>query len=269
MTNIIGFPGFGLEFEVSRIAFSVFGKPIFWYAIIIAAGFLLAVYYAMARSREFAVSEDDITGMLIFAVPLAIICARAYYVIFNFEPYRDNLISVLYIWNGGIAIYGAIIGAVIGLLIYCRIRKVKVSGLLDLGGLGLMIGQAIGRFGNFVNAEAYGGETTLPWRMEIYDLAARARICVHPTFLYESLWNVLGFVLLHFYSKRRKFPGEIFALYLVWYGMGRAMIEGLRADSLYFFNTGLRTSQVLAIITVLGGVSYLVYKYKELRLEDK
>lgn len=269
MKNHIAFPGLGIEFDISRVAFEIFDRPIYWYAIIIASGFLLAVYYGMKRSREFSLTEDNITGMLIVAAPLAIVCARLYYVIFEFEQYKDDLLSILYIWNGGIAIYGAIIGALIGVIIYCRFKKMKITKFLDIGALGLMIGQSVGRWGNFVNAEAYGGETDLLWRMEIYDAAARARICVHPTFLYESLWNALGFVILHFYSKRRKFNGEVFWLYVVWYGIGRAMIEGLRTDSLYFFGTGIRTSQALAIISALAAIVVIVYNYRKMKSEVK
>lgn len=269
MTNLIRFPGLGIELEINRVAFEFFGRPIYWYAVIIATGFLLAVYYGISRSREFGTDEDNILGMLMFAFPLAIICARLYYVIFNMDAYLGNPISILYIWEGGIAIYGAIIGSLLGALIYCRIKKVSIVSFLDVGALGLMIGQSIGRWGNFVNAEAYGGETTLPWRMELYDSAVHARISVHPTFLYESLWNALGFAILHFYSKKRKFNGEIFALYVVWYGIGRAMIEGLRTDSLYFFGTGIRTSQALGLITAAAGIVYLVYKYKKIKTEEK
>lgn len=269
MKNHIAFPGLGIELDINRVAFEIFDKPIYWYAIIIASGFLLAVYYGMKRSREFNLDEDNITGMLMVAAPLAIVCARLYYVIFEFDQYKDDLLSILYIWNGGIAIYGAIIGALLGVIIYCSFKKMKIRNFLDIGALGLMIGQSVGRWGNFVNAEAYGGETSLLWRMEIYDAAARARICVHPTFLYESLWNVLGFVILHFYSKKRKFNGEVFCLYVLWYGIGRAMIEGLRTDSLYFFGTGIRTSQMLAILTALAAVVVLVYNYKKIKSEVK
>ena len=267
MTNRIAFPGLGLDFEISRVAFEIFGKPIFWYAIIIATGFLLAVFYGLKRSSEFSLSEDNIMNMLVLAVPFAIIFARVYYVVFNFSEYAGDPIRVLYIWEGGIAIYGAIIGAVIGALIYCRFAKVSFLDIADIGALGLLIGQAVGRWGNFVNAEAYGGVTDVLWRMELYDAAAGARICVHPTFLYESLWNALGFVLLHFYSKRKKFRGEIFLLYTAWYGLGRAFIEGMRQDSLYLFNTGIRVSQALAIIVLVASVGILIYNYVRKKTE--
>ena len=140
----------------------------------------------------------------------------------------------------------------------------NIVHFVDIGALGLMIGQAIGRWGNFVNAEAYGGITSLPWRMQIGN-----GMCVHPTFLYESLWNATGFVLLHFYSKRRRFEGEIFWLYVLWYGIGRAVIEGLRTDSLYFFGSGIRTSQALALITAIVATIVLVYNYKRIKSEVK
>jgi len=258
----VAFPGLGIEVELNRVCFELFGRPIYWYAVIIATGFLLAVFYGMKRSKEFELTEDNITGMLVVAVPLAIVCARIYYVVFNFQPYKDDLLSIFYIWEGGIAIYGAIIGALIGAFIYCRYKKMNIVSFLDIGALGLMIGQAIGRWGNFVNVEAYGSETTLPWRMEIQN-----GLCVHPTFLYESLWNIVGFIILHFYSKHRKFRGEIFWLYIFWYGIGRSIIEGLRTDSLYFFNTGIRTSQALAITTAIFAVVILIFNYKKIKTE--
>ena len=263
MTNLISFPGLGLSFEINRVAFSLFGRPIYWYAIIIATGFLLATWYGFRRSREFEVSDDDIITMLCFAVPFAIIFARIYYVVFNLGQYKDNFIEVFYIWNGGIAIYGAVIGAVIGALIYCKWQKKKLISFVDIGALGLLIGQAVGRWGNFVNVEAYGSETTLPWRMEIFP-----GMCVHPTFLYESLWNAIGFVILHFYSKKRKFKGEIFLLYLLWYGLGRMWIEGLRTDSLYLFGTGIRVSQALAVVTAIASAIILIYRYRKIKSEE-
>ncbi len=266
MINRISFPGLGINLEVNRVVklfnteIGVFGRSIYWYAVIIAFGFILAVWYGIKRSKQFGTTDDEIMEMLLFAVPSAIIFARLYYVAFEFDQYRDNLIEILYIWNGGIAIYGAIIGSVIGALIYCKIKKISIVRFFDLGALGFMIGQSIGRWGNFVNAEAFGGKTDLPWRMVI-----NGGVAVHPTFLYESLWNALGFVILHFYSKKRKFNGEIFVLYAIWYGIGRAIIEGLRTDSLYLFNTGIRVSQALAIACVVFGVAYLIYRYKKLK----
>lgn len=258
MYGTISFPGLGLSFNPSRIAFSIGSKPIYWYGIIIAAGFLLAVYYAMKRADQFGLTQDNIIDMLICAVPLAIIGARAYYCIFSWGLYKDDPIRVLYIWEGGLAIYGGVIGAVIGLFIYTKVKKVKTSAMLDIGGLGLLIGQSIGRWGNFMNREAFGAETTSFLRMGLTD-ANGVTIYVHPTFLYESVWNVLGLLILHFYSKRRKFDGQIFLMYLGWYGLGRMFIEGLRTDSLYVGSSNLRVSQLLAGICFLGVVIFLVY----------
>ena len=253
--NHIAFPGLGLEFTIDPVAFSIGAKPIYWYAIIIAAGFLLAAWYAMRRANSLSVDPDRLLDALIWATPIAIICARLYYVAFEFDRYRDNLVSILYIWEGGIAIYGAVIGAIITLAIYCKIKRQNLLAMLDVGALGLLIGQAIGRWGNFVNGEAYGTATSLPWRMVVNGVVA------HPTFLYESLWNALGFVLLHFRSKHRKFKGEIFLLYVAWYGLGRGVLEGLRTDSLYIAGTGLRVSQLLGFATCLVAVIVLFIQY--------
>ena len=258
MYGTISFPGLGLSFNPSRVAFSIGNKPIYWYGIIIAAGFLLAVYYAMRRADQFGLTQDNIIDMLICAVPLAIIGARAYYCLFSWNLYKDDPIRVLYIWEGGLAIYGGVIGAVIGLFLYTKVKKVKTSALLDIGGLGLLIGQSIGRWGNFMNREAFGAQTDSFLRMGLTD-ANGATIYVHPTFLYESVWNAIGLLILHFYSKRRKFDGQIFLMYLGWYGLGRMFIEGLRTDSLYVGSSNLRVSQLLAGICFLAVVIFLVY----------
>lgn len=268
--NRIAFPGLGLDFELNRVAFSLFGKDIYWYALIIATGFLLAVWYGSMRAKQFHLKRDDLLDMLLYAVPIAILSARAYYVIFNFDLYRDDLISVFYIWEGGIAIYGAILGSLLTVILFCKKRKLPLWDMLDIGALGLLIGQMIGRWGNFVNGEAFGGVTELPWRMQLYDRAVKATVEVHPTFLYESLWNFVGFVLLHFYSKKRKFSGEIFFLYVAWYGLGRSLIEGLRTDSLYLFGSGIRISQLIGIISFVGAMVVLVVKwYQRKKMEVK
>jgi phosphatidylglycerol:prolipoprotein diacylglycerol transferase len=254
--SAITFPSFGITIDPPRVAFSVFGKDIYWYGIIIAVGFLLAVFYGLRRASQFDLRQDDILDMLFVAVPLAIIGARAYYCIFYWDLYADNPISCLYIWEGGLAIYGGIIGAVLGVLIISRIKKISPRNYLDIGSLGLLIGQSIGRWGNFINREAHGAITDGFFRMGIEN-ADGTFTYYQPTFLFESLWNAIGFVLLHFYSKRgRKFRGEIFLLYVAWYGFGRGIIEGMRTDSLYLFNTGIRVSQLLGFLscTVALGV---------------
>ena len=259
MYGEISFPSLGLSFNPDRVAFYIGQKGIYWYGIIIAVGFLLGVYYAIKRSKQFGLTQDNIIDMLICAVPLAIICARAYYCLFTWEHYRDDPIRLLYIWEGGLAIYGGVIGAVIGLTLYTKVKKVSTGAMLDVGGLGLLIGQSIGRWGNFINREAHGGVTESFLKMGLTDTNGNVTY-YHPTFLYESLWNALGLLLLHFYSKkRRKYDGQIFVMYIGWYGLGRLFIEGLRTDSLYVFGTNLRASQLLAGCCFLFAVIFLFY----------
>ncbi len=258
MLTSVSFPGLHLHFELNRVAFTIFGKDIYWYGLIIAAGFLLAACYGCVRARQFGLTQDNILDMLLVTVPIAIICARAYYCIFYWELFRDNPISVLYIWEGGLAIYGGVIGAVLTVWIFAKVRKLRPTAIFDIGALGLFIGQSIGRWGNFVNGEAFGAETDSFLRMGLSD-GGPITAFYHPTFLYESVWNLVGFAVLHFYSKRRKFDGEVFLLYVAWYGLGRAWIEGLRTDSLYLFGTGLRVSQVLAAVSCLAALGFWIY----------
>ncbi len=259
--SAVTFPGLGLSVEMERVAFTFFGKEIYWYGVIIATGFLLAAVYVYLRAPSFGAQPDQFLDMLFWAVPLAIVGARIYYCIFYWELFKDDPISCLYVWEGGIAIYGGIIGAVTTLAVYCKIKKQNLGVYLDMAGLGLLIGQCIGRWGNFVNQEAYGAETTSFLRMGIADWMGNYSY-YHPTFLYESVWNLFGFLLLHGYSKRRRYDGEVFTLYVAWYGLGRAWIEGLRTDSLYLFSTGIRVSQLLAVLSLLGAVGLLIYNYK-------
>ncbi len=259
MEHAISFPALGLDFQINRVAANIFGKDIYWYGIIICIGFVLAALYVNARVKEFGATSDNLMDCLIICVPVGIICARIYYVIFEWDYYSQHPNEIIAVWNGGIAIYGAVIGVVIALYIYSRVKKLSFVSLCDLAAFGLLIGQCIGRWGNFVNAEAYGGPTDLPWGMSIDGAAA-----VHPTFLYESVWNLVGFIALHFYSKKRKFPGEMALLYVAWYGLGRAWIEGLRTDSLYIGT--LRVSQVLAAISCIVAVALLVRKYNRLKV---
>ena len=256
----ITFPGLGISLDPSPVAFSIGGKAIYWYGIILAAGFFLGVVYALRRVEAFGLTEDDILTGVICVTPVAIICARAYYCIFYWELFADNPISVLYIWEGGIAIYGSVIGAVLMTWIYTKWKKLPLMPILDLVALGFMIGQFIGRWGNFMNREAFGAATDSFLRMGLVNAAGEVTY-YHPTFLYESAWNFVGFIALHFYSKRRKFDGEIFVLYVAWYGLGRAIIEGLRTDSLYLFSTGIRVSQLLAAVSCMAAVAYLIWRY--------
>ena len=262
LSSPITFPNLGISVDPSRVAFSIGGKEIYWYGIIIAVGFILAVIYACRCAPQFGLTEDHILDMLIVAVPLAVICARLYYCIFYWELYADNPISVLYIWEGGLAIYGGVIGAVIAVAIYSRVKKVPMGPMLDIGGMGLLIGQIIGRWGNFINREAHGAVTDGLFKMGLTDTSGNVTY-YQPTFLYESVWNLVGFALLHFiFKKRRRYDGEIFTMYVAWYGLGRAWIEGLRTDSLYLFNTGIRVSQLLAAVSCLVAVGFLIYNLK-------
>ena len=232
------------------------------YGLIIAVGLMAAVVYAWNRSREFGIKNDDITDGVLWIVPFAILCARLYYCAFtwNEKGYAENPISILHIWNGGLAIYGGVIGAVIGVTVFCLIKKIKLPALLDLVALGFLIGQCVGRWGNFFNREAYGAETDFFLRMGLKLTESGSKASefhyYHPTFLYESVWNGLGFVLLHFLSKKRKYDGQIALGYIAWYGLGRAIIEGLRTDSLYWGS--FRVSQLLAAVTCAGAVIALM-----------
>ena len=257
MEHTIGFPNLGLEFTLNRVACTVLGKDIYWYGIIICAGFILAALYVSSRTKEFGITSDNLMDCLIICVPLGIICARIYYVVFEWSYYAEHPGEIIAIWKGGIAIYGGIIGTLIGLFVYSRVKKLSFASLCDLAAFGLLIGQCIGRWGNFVNGEAHGGPTSLPWGMTI-----DGGSMVHPTFFYESLWNLIGFILLHFYSKKRKFKGEMALLYVAWYGAGRAWSEGLRTDSLYI--GPVRVSQLLAAISFIAAIAVLVRQYRRI-----
>ena len=258
----ITFPGLGIEIDPAA-GFSIGSFSVNFYGVIIAIGLILAVVYAWKRCDQFGIKADDITDGVLYIVPFAVLCARAYYCIFQWETYASNPISVLYIWEGGLAIYGGVLGAIIGVVVYCYFKKIKVPALLDLVALGFLIGQSMGRWGNFFNREAFGAETDSFLRMGLYLSTDRFPTSVihyyHPTFLYESLWNLVGFVLLHFFSKRRQYDGQVALGYVVWYGLGRAIIEGLRTDSLYW--GPFRVSQLLAAISCLTAVSILLYRW--------
>lgn len=259
----ITFPDLGLTFHIQREAFHILGKSIYWYGVIIACGFLLAAFFCCRQAKKFGIRQDQFLDMLLFALPIGIICARIYYVVFNLGLYlnADGAIrwrDAVAVWDGGIAIYGGIIGGALTCLVYSRVKKIPFLAMMDLTVLGLLIGQCIGRWGNFINQEAYGGPCSLPWRMGL--TVDGQYITVHPTFLYESLWNLVGFCILFFLIRRlRTFDGELFLSYLVWYGLGRFWIEGMRADSLYLFQTGIRVSQLVALVSVIVGGILLIW----------
>lgn len=281
MTNLVTFPGLGLSFEISRVAFTIGGVNIYWYGVVIAVGIVLAMAFALRHCTEFGIDGDSMVDVLVVGVVLGILSARAYYV--AMAPFKyQSIREILSLRDGGLAIYGGIIGAVVFGGLACKWRKVPVLPMFDLTGMGFLIGQCLGRWGNFFNQEAFGCNTTLPWGM--YSAATEAYLRgstvtvpagvtidptmpVHPTFLYESIWCLVGFVALRFYMKKRRFNGDIALLYAIWYGLGRFWIEGLRTDSLLLVpSMGLRASQLVAAIAVVGGIIAEVIlrrKYKD------
>ena len=246
-----------------RNLFGIEGLDIRWYAVIICFGICAGLITAFILAKKRGYNSDMPIDLLLVCIPLAIVCARLYYVVFEWDSYKDNLISVFYIWEGGIAIYGAVIGAVIGGFIFSKYSKIPFGDILDIGGPGLIIGQAIGRWGNFVNQEAFGNLITnealqwFPYGVYINELGEWHQA----TFFYESIWNLVVFIILLWYFKRAKHKGNVFVMYLVLYGMGRAYIEGLRTDSLWLIKDVIRVSQALSILLVIAGVIYLLYMH--------
>ena len=256
-TNI-SFPGLGIDIDPVR-QFELGPLTIHMYGIIIAFGLVLATVYCMRRAPKFGLTEDHVLDGVLWVTPFALLCARLYYCAFEWDRYAADPISVLYIWQGGIAIYGGVLGAVVGIIVFCKVKKISLGASLDLVLIAFLIGQAIGRWGNFFNREAFGAETGSFLRMGLLDPLTGTVTYHHPTFLYESLWNALGFVILHFLSKKREYDGQIALGYVVWYGLGRTFIEGLRTDSLYIPGTELRVSQVLAAVSCLIAAAVLAY----------
>lgn len=256
----ISFPMFGNGSINPSSSFTLFGHTFYWYGAIIALGFILGILYCSRRSKAFVgISSDDLFDFVLWLIPVAIIGARLYYVLFSFSHYASHPADIFKIWEGGLAIYGGIIAGVLLALVWSRKKRIPLGALGDIAMYGLLIGQSIGRWGNFINREAFGRETTVFCRMGL-TVPGGSTIYVHPTFLYESLWNFAGFLFLHFYFKKheRKFDGEITLLYVAWYGIGRAWIEGLRTDSLYIPGTTLRVSQLLAALSAIVAIVLLV-----------
>ena len=254
--STISFPFLGIEVNPPRVL-ELGPAVIHYYGLIIAIGLMLAVAYCCKRGDQFGLKEDDILDGVLWVTPFAIVCARIYYCVFSWHEYAANPISVLYIWNGGIAIYGGVIGAVIGMAAISRFKKIKLTPVLDLILIAFLIGQSIGRWGNFMNREAFGAATDTFFRMGLFNTKTGNWEYYHPTFLYESIWNLCGFILLHFLSKKRRYDGQMALCYAAWYGLGRCMIEGLRVDSLWW--GPFRVSQLLAGITCIAAVLLLAY----------
>jgi len=256
----VSFPALGWEFRINPVIQITDNFAIHWYGVIIACGLLLAVLYGYYSAPRFNVNKDKLIDCVIVGVITGVIGARLYYVLFRLDQYLDDPISILYINEGGLAIYGGIIGALAGGCITAKIKKQKIFPILDVTMLGFLIGQGIGRWGNFMNQEAFGSPTDLPWGMSSINTG---NVPVHPCFLYESLWCLLGFVILHFYSKKhQKYSGQVFYMYLVWYGFERMIVEGLRTDSLYLpfqlFGLDIRVSQALSFCIFITGIILLI-----------
>lgn len=256
--NWVGFPGLGIDKIEIMPYFSIFGFKVYWYGALIALGMVLAMVYGMKNSKKFGVDSDKMIDVVIVGIISGIVGARIYYVVFEWDTFKDNLGSIFDLRMGGLAIYGGIIFSVIFGGLACKWRKVNFLSMLDIAGIGFLLGQGIGRWGNFVNVEAFGSHTDLPWGM-IGNKIPSSMGPVHPTFLYESLWCLLGFLLLVLYVKHRKFDGQIFLMYLAWYGFERMFVEGLRTDSLWLVPGVIRVSQLLSIILFIGATAVLLY----------
>lgn len=268
-TNIISFPNLGIhDLNINKVAISIFKLDIKWYGIILTLGIVAAVLYVYFKGKKFGVIDDDFLDIAIFTVISGILGARIYYVLTSLEDY-NSFSEVIAIWNGGLAIYGAIIGGAAAALIVLRMKKMNILKFFDALAPAVMLGQIIGRWGNFMNGEAYGSVKTfeffgrffdistsknLPWIMQIGS-GENAVLC-QPTFLYESLWNLVGFVLINIFYNRKKYDGEILIWYVTWYGFGRMFIEGLRTDSLYIGT--IRISQLIGLLCFLCGAFLLI-----------
>ena len=269
MNTAINFPHLGIYLDHVGKSISVFGFEIAYYGIIMGSSILLGLFLAEREAKRTGQDPDTYTDMIIYAIIFSIICARAYYVIFSWENYKDNLLSIFNLRQGGIAIYGSLIGAVATVYVYCKVKKLSFLQMTDTACMGLVAGQILGRWGNFFNREAFGGYTDGLLAMQLPVSAVRAHeitdemwahvqviggeqfIQVHPTFRYESLWNLGVICFLYWYRTRKKFQGELFLVYLLGYGLGRVWIEALRTDQLQIGNTGLPVSQLLAGVLIL------------------
>lgn len=249
-----------MKVSIDPVAFEIFGIEIMWYAILICIGFLLGIIVATKLAKYSGLNPDIVVDVLLIAMPAAIVGARLYYVAFEWDYYKDNLIEIINIRGGGLAIYGGLIGAFLAGYIYLKRKNINFFKVVDIFMPAVALGQGIGRWGNFVNQEAYGYATDLPWGIIIEGQK------VHPTFFYESIGDIAIFLILYFICKnRKKFDGECFSLYLILYGILRFFVEGLRTDSLYFL--GFRVSQLVSIVLVITGL--IIYFVKRKNLMNK
>jgi phosphatidylglycerol:prolipoprotein diacylglycerol transferase len=274
-TPEIWFPHLGWEFEkIPRVFATVFNIPIYWYAICIVLGFLAAFGLALREAKRTGQNPDHYWDALFLGIPVSLVCTRLFYVVFNWDIYRNDLMQIFNVRDGGLAIFGGLIGAGITSLIISKTKKIPISLILDTCATSLLIGQILGRFGNFFNREAFGGYTDNPFAMRIlanqayyvtpevmaHTVMARGAeyIQVHPAFLYEIAGNAVLILFLFWYRPRKKFPGEVIFLYMLGYGFVRFFIEGLRTDSLMFFGTGLRTNQISSAAFVVFAVGAII-----------
>ena len=262
--NTVIFPSINLELNIKRVAFSIFGIDIYWYGIIIALAIMIALLILKLQDGKFGIEFNTILDLAIYLIPISLICARIYYVLFNLQQYTNNPLKIFNLRDGGMAIYGGIIGGLITCIIFCKKRKIKILNMLDYIVPVLALGQAIGRWGNFINIEAHGTETNSIFRMGIIENGTYME--VHPTFLYESIITFfLAILLLNIKDSKkqliRKYPGQVTFIYLIVYSFARFFIEGIRTDSLMLFN--FRISQILSMAIFV--VSCLILTYKELK----
>lgn len=287
MNTTINFPNLGIYLENVGKSISVFGFEIAYYGIIMGCSILLGLFLAEREAKRTGQNPDTYTDMVIYAIVFSIICARAYYVIFSWDNYKDDLLSIFNLRQGGIAIYGAIIGAVSTVYVYSKVKKISFTLMLDTACMGLVAGQILGRWGNFFNREAFGGYTDGLFAMQLPVSAVRTHeiteemwahvqmvggeqfIQVHPTFLYEALWNLGVICFLYWYRTRKKFQGELFLTYVLGYGLGRIWIEGLRTDQLQIGGTGIAVSQLLAGVLILMSLLMIIIgRRRTLRTND-
>ena len=268
-TSPIAFPGLFGDWRFTGGAKALdIGHGVYWYGVFIAVGLLLALWFCTKRAGRFGLTEDNVLDAALWCVPFGILGARLYYVVFYLDLYRNadgslDFAKMLRIWDGGIAIYGGVLAGCLTVYLVSRAKQFSFPAMMDDLALGVLIGQALGRWGNFMNREAFGAVTDVPWRMRLWAVTGEY-YDVHPTFLYESLWNLGGFLLLWLVvTPRRRFDGENFLCYLLWYGLGRLWIEGLRADSLYFFHTSVRVSQALSAVLVAVSAGMLISRLRK------
>ena len=274
MVTTVSFPGLGLEFELNRVAFSIGGFNVYWYGLLIGIGFMLAGTYALLNARKVGVDSDRLIDVVMVGLVCGVIGARLYYVIFDWETFQGDLSKIFDIRQGGLAIYGGILAGMAGGIIMAKIRKVRVRPAMDLAAAGFLIGQGIGRWGNFVNVEAFGSNTNsilgmtgpkvVGYLTQVKNSGAAwaqnidPHMPVHPTFLYESVWCLTGFLIIALWlMRRRKYDGQVFLFYTAWYGLGRFFIEGLRTDSLMW--GPVRVSQALALVAFVTATALLIW----------